>query len=87
MMIGDFVIVRAVYPTCKAYERNKVLVYDCEDYPYLKKCAMAQPGKRPPLDPHFCDSKEHPSPVARFQPGKEGLKMAITFCRHHKEKS
>jgi len=85
MLVGNFVIVRAVYPTCKAFEKNKTLVYGCENYPYLKRCTMAPPRKRPPLDPHFCDSEEHPSPIARFQPGKEGLKMAVAFCRHYKE--
>lgn len=85
MKVGDYIVARVVYPTCKDYERNKILVYEGKDHEYLKRCNLAQTGDRPPLDPHFCDNKDHPSPIARFQPGKKGLKMALTFCRSHKE--
>ena len=86
MQIGNFVIVRAVYPTCKDYEKNKILVFATKDHGYLKSCSLTQAEEKPSLDPHFCDSKEHPSPVARFQPGKEGLKMALFFCRNYWDK-
>lgn len=81
--VGNYIIAQVIYPTCKGYEKNKVLVYEARDYDYLKRCSVALPGDRPPLDPHFCDSEEHPSPVARFRPGIEGLGMARTFCRNH----
>ena len=85
MQVEGCVIARVVYPNCQDYERNKILVYEKKDHGYLRRCNLSRSGLRPPLDPHFCDSKEHPSPIARFQPGLKGLRMALTFCHHHKE--
>ena len=66
----DFTIVRVHYPDCDNFEGEKILVYKG----HVLKEVMAQKK----LDPHFCD-KGHLSPIARFAPTDEGLKLALNL--------
>jgi len=62
--IGKCSVVRVRYHNAKNYEGIKILVYKGE-----------APAK---LDPHFCES--HQSPIARFEPTKNGWNMALAFA-------
>jgi uracil DNA glycosylase len=73
MAIGKFVIARVRYPDCSNYEGRKVLVFEGTTTRTLQTQVA--------LDPHFCDSKVHPSPVARFEPTNRGWNYAISFCQ------
>lgn len=68
-----FVVVMIKYPDCKNYEGNKILVF--EGVP--TKTILNQKS----IDPHFCNSKTHPSPVARFEPTEKGWGYAVNFCQ------
>lgn len=67
--IANHTILKVLYPDCKNYEGTKILVYkssDLGDIRFIKE-----------LDPHFCD--KHISPIARFVPTDEGMRMALKF--------
>lgn len=71
-LIGKSVVVFVNYPDCKNYEGDKILVFKNEkDFN-----ANVSIGT---LDPHF--SQTHPSPIARFEPTKNGWKLACKFAR------
>jgi len=62
-------ILKVTYHDCTNYEGAKIMVFE----------------KKPPIDvidPHFCDSKDHISPIARFEPTDRGWKMAVQFCNY-----
>lgn len=69
--VGRFVVVMAHYPDCYNYEGNKVLVFENADVSFIRNLAS--------MDPHFCDSKLHLSPVARFEPTEKGWNYAMRF--------
>jgi hypothetical protein len=73
---GDFLILKINYPDCTNYEGNKILVY--------KGCTMVELAQQESIDPHFSDSKEFHSPIARFRPDDEGWKMAEFFVENLK---
>lgn len=56
------------YDGCTNYEGKKILLYEAS----LKK--LLEQGS---LDPHFSDSKNFISPVARFEPTARGWKLAL----------
>ncbi len=66
---NDFTIVRVKYPDCTNYEGVKILVYKGH---VIKEIMAAKE-----IDPHFCD--KHLSPIARFAPTEEGLKLALSL--------
>lgn len=70
--MGKYCILTVNYPDCKNYEGTKILVYKA-----LLEDVLAQKS----LDPHFSESKEFLSPIARFIPTKAGLAMAHQFCK------
>jgi hypothetical protein len=70
--VGPFLLVKIVYPDSHNYEGRKILVFENVTESQLRQLTM--------VDPHFCDDKEHISPVARFVPTKRGLAMARAFC-------
>lgn len=70
--VGDSLVVLVHYPDCKNYEGRKILVF--KDVSVKKLLSLRL------LDPHFCNSTTHPSPVARFEPTKRGWQYAISFC-------
>jgi len=59
--------IKVKYLDCTNYEGVKVMVYEGKDF-------NAEEAYKNGLDPHF--SKEHISPVARFEPTERGWKMA-----------
>ncbi len=70
--IGKYVIVKVNYPDCTNFEGNKILVFHGKS---KKEVASLKS-----LDPHFCKSKKHLSPVARFRPTNRGWHEAVAFC-------
>ena len=66
-----FLILKVNYPDCKNYEGNKILVYE--------NVTLEELLKQKTLDPHFSNSKEFYSPIARFEPTRKGWEMARTF--------
>ena len=60
------------YPDCNNYESNKILVFNHPGKPIDFKGLLE-------LDPHFCDSKKHLSPFARFEPTEKGWGAACAF--------
>ena len=65
----DFTIIKVRYPDAINYEGVKILVYKGH---VLKELMQATE-----IDPHFCD--KHLSPIARFVPTEEGLKLALNL--------
>ncbi len=72
---NNWMVVRINYLDCTNYEGNKILVYDS-----IISFEMLVRGKA--IDPHF-NEKEF-SPVARFEPTKRGLSLAIEFAKSQK---
>lgn len=71
---GRFTVAEIHYPDCQNYEGNKILVFE--------GTSVAKVRKLRSIDPHFCERKEHISPIARFAPTKRGWSNAIVFCRN-----
>ena len=72
LQIGPYLIVKLRYLDCTNYEGTKVMVY--------VDCTMPQLLKQRRVDPHFAETKQYRSPVARFEPTKRGWNMAVTLC-------
>lgn len=68
---GIYTIVKVRYPDCANFEGLKILVF--------RNVTIGQINKFKFLDPHFYNSKENASPIARFVPTDEGMIMAIKF--------
>jgi hypothetical protein len=66
-----YLVVEVQYPDCVNYEGRKILVY--------KGLTGFEIRTQTFLDPHFCESSKHPSPIARFEPTDRGWDMAIKF--------
>lgn len=76
--INNFLIVIIKYPNCTNYEGKKILVY--------RNCTIEQlKNQAEGIDPHFCRKKYPKSPIARFEPTKEGAKMAVFFVQNYKD--
>lgn len=69
--IRGYTILKILYPECKNYEGVKILVY--------RSAELGKIRLKENLDPHFCDN--HSSPIARFVPTDEGMKMAKIFVK------
>lgn len=69
--IGHWLIVKINYHDCINYEGNKILVF--------KETNIVKLKIQEKIDPHFSESKNFKSPVARFEPTKEGWQNAILF--------
>jgi hypothetical protein len=72
--VGRFTIVRIHYPDCHNFEGQKILVFEDISISTIKKLKS--------IDPHFCNNKAHPSPIARFVPTDHGWRYAISFCKN-----
>lgn len=66
----EFTIAKVRYPDCDNFEGLKILVY--------KGHVIKELVKQTELDPHFCNHG-HLSPIARFAPTDEGLKLALNL--------
>jgi hypothetical protein len=71
--IGSYLIVWINYPDAKNYEGNKILVYRGWGIEIIKKKKC--------LDPHFSSIKKFPSPIARFEPTRQGWLNSIRFVK------
>lgn len=71
--VGAYVVVKVHYPDCTNYEGNKIMIFENVTVRTLRETKI--------LDPHFCDSGNHISPIARFAPTKQGWKHAVNFCK------
>lgn len=69
---GNYLLALIVYPDCKNFEGNKVLVF--EDISELQLRGMRN------IDPHFFNDNRYKTPIARFEPSKKGIDMAKDFC-------
>ena len=74
--VGKFIIVRIYYPDSTNFEGKKIVVY--------KDRAISEIIQATKLDPHFCDDKNHISPIARFEPTNRGWRYAVSFCKNVK---
>jgi hypothetical protein len=73
LQVGKHLVIKVNYPNCTTYEGNKICLYKNTQYGDLIKQDV--------LDPHFSSDKKHFSPFARFEPTKEGWKVAISVAR------
>lgn len=67
-MVGDGLVVEVHYPNCTNYEGRKVLVY--------AGVTLGELLSQGSIDPHFCESTEYHSPIARFEPTENGWSLA-----------
>ena len=70
--IGQFLIMKIVYPDCTNYEGQKILVF--------KGVKIIDLLNQRLIDPHFFQDKKCASPIARFVPTIEGWNMAKRFA-------
>lgn len=73
---GCMLILQIKYIDSTNFEGIKLLVF--------KDVALANLEKQLlifGIDPHFSDNAKIISPIARFVPTREGLEMAINFCK------
>lgn len=68
---NDYLILKINYPNCTNFEGQKILVF--------YGVTMIDLINQHQIDPHFFESKEILSPIARFVPTEEGWNMAMTF--------
>lgn len=64
----EYLLLMVIYPDCNNFEGKKLLLF--------KGVTLKQIQNQKPLDPHFSNSKEFFSPVARFEPSDEGFLLA-----------
>lgn len=67
--VGSALVAEVQYEGCTNYEGRKILVYEKLSDGELLQLRF--------LDPHFCDSATHKSPVARLEPTQRGWRLAI----------
>ena len=65
---AKYLLVKVNYPDCTNFEGDKILLYE--------NCTIEQLIAQGSIDPHFSNNKKYLSPIARFEPTKEGFKMA-----------
>lgn len=66
------VYARIKYHGCSNYEGEKILIFATPD--------AVHPERQEPIDPHFSDDSEHPTPFARFEPTELGRAYALALC-------
>ena len=71
-VIGHYFVLQLRYPNCTNYEGRKILVF--RSHPQM---LLVQGW----IDPHFSESKDAISPIARFQPTEEGWSDAIEYAK------
>ena len=74
LYFGDLVALWVHYPDCTTFEGRKIMVYQGVQLQSLETSPL--------LDPHFCDSSEHPIPIARFAGDSTGWKNAKWFVEN-----
>ena len=71
--INTCIILLINYLDCTNYEGNKILLF--------RNCDLDDILNQRSIDPHFSNSSVKISPFARFEPTKEGLKMAKKLAK------
>lgn len=71
--VHNYLILKLRYPSCTNYEGLKILVF--KDICYFD---LIQQGS---IDPHFSNNKAVHSPIARFEPTEEGMRLAKLLCK------
>lgn len=71
VQMGDHVVAEIRYPDCTNYEGHKLMVF--------RNTLLQDLMQRKEIDPHFCEH-DH-SPFARFEPTKEGWKIAMEVAK------
>lgn len=71
-----FLLVKIVYPDCTNYEGQKILLF--------KGVTLIDLVNQKYIDPHFFQSKEVVSPIARFVPTDAGWQMALDLIELQK---
>jgi len=74
LQVGTALILYISYPNCTNYEGRKVLVY--KDMTLDRLMVL----NHQLIDPHFSDSPKFISPIARFVPTDEGVRLAIELA-------
>ena len=69
LRLDRYSIVQAHYDEATNFEGEKLMLYKDVDRDWFDNTKE--------LDPHFCDTGTHPSPIARFEPTGPGLEMAM----------
>ena len=69
---GRYLLVEIKYLDCNNYEGRKILMF--KD---IEKQNLIEQGI---IDPHFSENKQFHSPIARFEPTKEGWIMGKALC-------
>jgi len=67
-----FTLAKVKYPDCVNYEGEKILIFEGDVSNELLTTKE--------IDPHFC-GEAHLSPIARFRPDANGLRLALGFIR------
>lgn len=70
-LFGKYLIVKIIYHDCTNYEGVKIMVY--------KDCTIEDLINQKLIDPHFSESNNFKSPIARFEPTDSGWDNALTF--------
>jgi hypothetical protein len=70
--VGTCVVAILKYPDCTNFEGVKICVFEGTTSGAIRS--------REEIDPHF--SKRLDSPVARFQPTKKGIRLAILVAQN-----
>ena len=65
---SEYTLVQIKYHDCTNYEGLKVMIF---------KCSREDLDRQKLIDPHFSDSKEFHSPIARFELTEEGCKNGM----------
>lgn len=77
--LGNYMVMEVLYPDCTNYEGRKILVYE--------NVSVIQIVHQGSLDPHFSENPMYISPIARFEPTKQGWKNAVDFALMMAKKS
>lgn len=74
LKVGKFLVVMVHYPDCTNYEGLKIMLY--------KDVSVEELIDQKTLDHHFAENKKFHSPIARFEPTREGWLMAVWFAEN-----
>jgi len=69
---GNYLLVVINYPDCTNFEGNKILVFENLSERELKLMRN--------IDPHFFNDSRYKTPIARFEPSRNGMRAAKDFC-------
>ncbi|USN13938.1 hypothetical protein PAPPERLAPAPP_02650 [Brevundimonas phage vB_BpoS-Papperlapapp] len=71
LRVGAFVLVEVQYPDASNYEGRKIMLFQADCF----EAVVAR--NRGVVDPHFSESVDFLSPIARFRPNAAGWAMGL----------